>query len=228
MAIKPICTEADYRATLARVEAIFLAQPGKPEFDELDTLTMTIEAYEAQHYAIPKPVEHEFNQTNTGPIIGYLALLGLFFCVCTLVGCHVPRTIHVTSYTQGKKLAAEYERYYTPRQRATCWLGPPPASCTRLRRTNPTKQAVILGQVDEILENGGLIPAPVALIKIDQFRTSADAAGRYVQVVSPGRHTVQAGWIGLLWSKAPPLQIAQGDSVRIDFQLMPDFRPLID
>ena len=36
--IKPFCTEADYRQALARIEAIFEAAAGSPEFDELDIL----------------------------------------------------------------------------------------------------------------------------------------------------------------------------------------------
>ena len=56
--LKPIRTEADYRTALARVEAIFQAQPGDPELDELDILTTLIEAYEAQHYAVPDSEEH--------------------------------------------------------------------------------------------------------------------------------------------------------------------------
>jgi HTH-type transcriptional regulator/antitoxin HigA len=43
-------TEADYRAALQRVRIIFQAQPGEPEFDELDSLATLIEAYEALHY----------------------------------------------------------------------------------------------------------------------------------------------------------------------------------
>ncbi|AMR26500.1 hypothetical protein A0257_04850 [Hymenobacter psoromatis] len=59
-AIKPIRTEADYQATLARAEVIFQAQPGEPEFDELDILTTLIEAYEARHYPIPEPDPIEY------------------------------------------------------------------------------------------------------------------------------------------------------------------------
>ena len=55
--IKPIRTEADYQAALDRAEAIFQAQPGEPEFDELDVLTTLIEAYEARQYPISKPDE---------------------------------------------------------------------------------------------------------------------------------------------------------------------------
>lgn len=59
-AIKPIRTEADYRAALARVEHIFQAQPGDPEFDELEVLATLIEAYEARHHPIPEPDPIEY------------------------------------------------------------------------------------------------------------------------------------------------------------------------
>lgn len=58
--IKPIRTEADYQAALARAEVIFQAQPGDPEFDELDVVTTLIEAYEARHYPIPEPDPIEY------------------------------------------------------------------------------------------------------------------------------------------------------------------------
>jgi len=56
--IKSIRTEADYRRALARIEAIFDAVPGTPEFDELDILGTLVCAYEEQYYPIPEP-EHE-------------------------------------------------------------------------------------------------------------------------------------------------------------------------
>ena len=59
-AIKPIRTEADYRQALARVEAIFEASPGTPEFDELDILGTLVCAYENQHYPIPEPDPIEY------------------------------------------------------------------------------------------------------------------------------------------------------------------------
>ena len=58
--IKPIRTEADYRQALARVEAIFEATPGTPEFDELDILGTLVCAYEDQHYPIPEPDPIEY------------------------------------------------------------------------------------------------------------------------------------------------------------------------
>jgi len=58
--IKPIRTEADYREALARLKVILQAQPGEPEFDELEILATLVEAYEARHYAIadPDPIEY--------------------------------------------------------------------------------------------------------------------------------------------------------------------------
>lgn len=50
MNIKPIRTEEDYDAALARVDEIFFAERSTPEFDELDILVTLIEAYEAIHY----------------------------------------------------------------------------------------------------------------------------------------------------------------------------------
>ncbi|MFD2720158.1 type II toxin-antitoxin system HigA family antitoxin [Hymenobacter monticola] len=57
--IGPIRTEADYRQALTRVEAIFEATPGTPDFDELDILGTLVGAYEAKHFPIPAPVPGE-------------------------------------------------------------------------------------------------------------------------------------------------------------------------
>ena len=55
MDIRPIRTEADYEAALAEIERLFCAAPDTPEGDYLDVLTTLVEAYEAQHHAIPEP-----------------------------------------------------------------------------------------------------------------------------------------------------------------------------
>ena len=59
MDIKPIKTDADYRAALKEVESLMTADAGTPEGDKLDVMTTLIEAYEAKHYPIdlPDPVE---------------------------------------------------------------------------------------------------------------------------------------------------------------------------
>lgn len=55
MDIKPIRTEADYRATLKEIESLMAAQLDTPEGEKLDVLTTLVEAYESQHYPIDLP-----------------------------------------------------------------------------------------------------------------------------------------------------------------------------
>jgi HTH-type transcriptional regulator/antitoxin HigA len=59
MKIRPIKTEADYRATLKEIETLMLAEMDSPEGDRLDVLVTLVEAYERKHYPIefPNPVE---------------------------------------------------------------------------------------------------------------------------------------------------------------------------
>lgn len=59
MDLKPIKTEADYRAALKRVEVIFDAKLGTPESDELEILGLMVDDYENKHYPIeaPDPIE---------------------------------------------------------------------------------------------------------------------------------------------------------------------------
>lgn len=57
--IRPIKTEADYDAALARAEELMDAEAGTREADELDVLVTLIEAYEDKHYPmdLPDPIE---------------------------------------------------------------------------------------------------------------------------------------------------------------------------
>jgi len=48
---KVIKTEAQYQATLARIETIFDAKPGTAKGDELELLFLEVESYEARAYA---------------------------------------------------------------------------------------------------------------------------------------------------------------------------------
>jgi HTH-type transcriptional regulator/antitoxin HigA len=59
MDIKPIRTENDYIEALAQIDSIFDAEPGTPEGDLLEVLTILVEAYEEEHYPIapPDPIE---------------------------------------------------------------------------------------------------------------------------------------------------------------------------
>jgi HTH-type transcriptional regulator/antitoxin HigA len=55
MMLKPIRGEADYEATLARLEALMDAVPDTPEGDELEILASLIERYEDERFPISAP-----------------------------------------------------------------------------------------------------------------------------------------------------------------------------
>jgi HTH-type transcriptional regulator/antitoxin HigA len=61
MDIRPIRTDADYRAALREVSAFFdqEPEPGTPEGDRFDILLTLVEAYETKHFPVdlPDPVE---------------------------------------------------------------------------------------------------------------------------------------------------------------------------
>ena len=59
MTIKPIRSDRDHAEAVARIEEIFGAKPGTPEFDELDVLATLVDAYERQHHAVdpPSPID---------------------------------------------------------------------------------------------------------------------------------------------------------------------------
>jgi HTH-type transcriptional regulator / antitoxin HigA len=52
MNIKPIRSDDDLRAAFVRLEAIFQAQEGSPEADEMEVLVALVESYENKHYPI--------------------------------------------------------------------------------------------------------------------------------------------------------------------------------
>jgi len=58
MDIKPIKTDADYRAALKEIESLMMAAPDTPEGEKLDVMVTLIEAYEAKHFPmdLPDPV----------------------------------------------------------------------------------------------------------------------------------------------------------------------------
>ena len=52
---KVIKTEDAYESALARIEEIFDAKPGTPEFDEMELLIALVEKYEDANYSIEAP-----------------------------------------------------------------------------------------------------------------------------------------------------------------------------
>ncbi len=74
MEIRPIYTEADYKAALREVSAYFNSEPepNTPDGDRFEILLTLVEAYEAKHFPIdlPDPVEaikFRMEQAGLGP-----------------------------------------------------------------------------------------------------------------------------------------------------------------
>ena len=68
--VRPVRSEGDYEAALARIDELMDAEPNTPEDDELDILVTLVERYEERHYPIgpPDPVAAiEFRMDQAGP-----------------------------------------------------------------------------------------------------------------------------------------------------------------
>lgn len=70
--VKPIRTEADHDAALARIDALMGAAPGTPESDELDVLTDLVELYETRNEPMGNPtpiaaIEFRMEQAGLSP-----------------------------------------------------------------------------------------------------------------------------------------------------------------
>jgi len=70
--IKPIRTKEDYEAALVRIDALMDAEPGTPEFDDLDVLVDLVELYESKHQPMSYPsplaaIEFRMEQGGLSP-----------------------------------------------------------------------------------------------------------------------------------------------------------------
>ena len=70
--IKPIRSETDYDAALARIHELMDTEPGSPEGDELDVLVDLVELYESKHVRMEYPsplaaIEFRMDQAGLAP-----------------------------------------------------------------------------------------------------------------------------------------------------------------
>ena len=106
-------------------------------------------------------------------------------------------------------------------------VGPSPPreqEIMRFRSTNPTKGPVLFGQVNLIDGTNTYILAS-AIVSLDKKVSFATAEGSYFLTVPPGSHQMMTGQVGVLHSVLT-LHLKQGDSIRVNFHLRPDRRPL--
>ena len=106
MDIRPIHTEADYKATLKEISALMESDPdlGAPVGDRLDILATLVKAYEARHVPIttPDPVEPiKFRMDQNGLSVnletsvgrgGVCGFLGAWQGATTRNGHSIPRS----------------------------------------------------------------------------------------------------------------------------------------
>jgi len=55
MDIKPIRVDADHKAALGEIERLWSSEPGTPESDRLEVLSILVEAYERKHFPVDPP-----------------------------------------------------------------------------------------------------------------------------------------------------------------------------
>jgi hypothetical protein len=142
------------------------------------------------------------------------------------VSCQSHRPLLIESYAQAKKLIPQYERQYNKNKNAGPWVGPGPTPALRLRRAYPASPALLSGHVELLLEDGKVTSQTGAIVVVGKQIVMTDTAGNYAVELPPGRYTLRSGGVGFLWSLAPLLQVAAGDSIRLDFRLLSDVRPL--
>ncbi len=80
MTIKPIRNDTDHAMALARIEELWNSEPGTPEDDEFDVLSVLISDYENKRWPIlpPDPVEairfhmeqNDFRQKDLAKVLG--------------------------------------------------------------------------------------------------------------------------------------------------------------
>ena len=69
MNVRPIKSDSDYKAALAEIESLMLAEPNTLEGDRLDVLVTLVEAYELKHFPMQLPdavaaIEYSMERNN--------------------------------------------------------------------------------------------------------------------------------------------------------------------
>ena len=102
----------------------------------------------------------------------------------------------------------------------------------RLRRQEPTQPPIVTGHIDAFQDNKIFEANYVSVCIDDECQTAkgstavTDANGKYTRILTPGKHSILATFVGLIPSKVSSLRVAQGDSIRINFHLRVDPTPL--
>jgi len=93
------------------------------------------------------------------------------------------------------------------------------------RQRNPTKSPIVFGQVAVIHSNTETHPVSSAIISVDKRITLANKNGEYNLNLSSGIHSLVAGQIGF-YKSSKILTLSNGDSIKLNFHLNYDSRPI--
>jgi hypothetical protein len=96
---------------------------------------------------------------------------------------------------------------------------------TRFRRTDQNKGAIVFGYIRVSDPQAGVYPLSAAILSLDEKISFANKSGEYSLTLPAGIHQFMTGQIGIHQSRIA-LKVKQGDSIRLDFNLRPDLRPL--
>jgi HTH-type transcriptional regulator/antitoxin HigA len=118
MDIKAIKTEEDYNQALQRLEAIFHAAIDSKEGDEAEILSILIEKYEDENYAIdaPDPIEAilfrmeqmEMSKKELADVLGYKSRVSEIFSKKRKLNIQMIRNLHEKMNIPYDSLITEY------------------------------------------------------------------------------------------------------------------------
>jgi HTH-type transcriptional regulator / antitoxin HigA len=97
--IRPIKTEADYQAALARAGALMSSQPNTPDGDELEILTTLIELYEDKYFPIGLPdpiaaIQFRLEQSDRS-VRDLIPIIGSEYLVAEVMSKRQPLTLEM-------------------------------------------------------------------------------------------------------------------------------------
>lgn len=118
MEIKAIKTEEDYQGAIKRLESIFHASIHTAEGDEAEVLSILIEKYEDEHYAIeaPDPIEAikfrmeqmEMSNQDLALVLGYKSRVSEIFNRRRKLNLKMIRNLHEKLNIPYELLLADY------------------------------------------------------------------------------------------------------------------------
>jgi hypothetical protein len=88
----------------------------------------------------------------------------------------------------------------------------------KLKRKNPALPPIVQGKV---VRNIDLTPLQISVVRVGRAMFPVDNSGAYRWQGSPGTYTFTARSIGYTDVKSEKIRLTKGDSISLDFRLLP-------